>query len=81
MFTERRRAGMEHPASQGRPRPGSRQLALPLTSPGPGQHPPPLPVATLQPRQVWASLGPTEQAQVQRVLLRIVQEVVHERKA
>ena len=72
---------MEHPASQGRPRPGSRQLALPLTPPGPGHHPPSLPVATLRPRRVWASLGQTEQAQLRQVLLRIVQEVVRERTA
>ena len=72
---------MEHPVSQGRPRPGSRQLALPLATPGPGPHSPPLPVAMLRPRQVWASLGPAGRAHIQQVLTRIVREVVRERTA
>ncbi|HSH77869.1 MAG TPA: hypothetical protein VLA19_04965 [Herpetosiphonaceae bacterium] len=54
---------------------------VPLASPGLGYHPPLLPVATVSTRQVWASLGPTEQGQLRQLLLRIVQEVVHERSA
>ncbi len=72
---------MEQPRSQGQPHPRSHQLALPLASPGPGHHPPPLPVATLSTRQVWASLGPSGQGELRQHLLRIVQEVLHERSA
>ena len=72
---------MELPGSSGRPRPRSHQLVLPLAPPGPGSSPPPLPVATVSTRQVWASLEQTRQAQLQQVLLRIVQEVLHERSA
>ncbi len=72
---------MERSRSPVQARPRSDQLALPLASPGPGHHPPPLPVATVSTRQVWASLGLTGQAQLQQVLLRIVREVVRERSA
>ena len=72
---------MESPGSSGRPHPRSHQLVLPLAPPGPGYAPPPLPVATVSPRQVWASLGPTGQGQLRQLLLRIVQEVVRERTA
>ena len=81
VFAERRRAGMEQPGSHVPPRPRSHQLALPLPAPGPGDQAPPLPVATVRTRQVWASLGVTGQAQLQQVLLRIVREVVRERTA
>ncbi len=81
VFVERRRAGMEQPGSQGQPRPRGHQLALPLAPPEPAPRPPPLPAATVSTRQVWASLGPAGQAQLQQVLLRIVREVVRERSA
>ena len=71
---------MELPGSSGRPRPRSHQLVLPLAPPGPG-YAPPLPVATVSPRHVWASLGPSGQGQLRQLLLRIVREVVHERSA
>ncbi len=61
--------------------PRSHQLTLPLAAPMLGSHPPPVPVATVSTRQVWASLGLTGQAQLQAVLLRIVQEVLRERSA
>ncbi len=72
---------MEPPGSSARPHPRSHQLVLPLASPGPGSSPPPLPVATVSPRQVWASLGPAGQRQLRQLLLRIAREVVHERSA
>ena len=79
MFIERRRAGMEQSGPQGQPRPRSHQLALPLAAAG--HHPPPLPVATLSTRQVWASLGRSGQGQLRQLLIRIVQEVVREQSA
>ena len=72
---------MELPGSSGRPRPRSHQLVLPLAPPGPGYAPPPLPVATVSPRHVWGSLGPSGQGQLRQLLLRIVREVVHDRSA
>ena len=69
---------MEQPGSPVQPNPRSHQLALPFAALGPRPHPPPLPVATVSTRQVWASLGLTGQAQLHAVLLRIVQEVLHE---
>ena len=73
---------MEQPESQVPPRPRSHQLALPLAAPGPRHHPPPLPVATVSTRQVWASLRANRAgASSSQVLLRIVQEVVRERSA
>ena len=72
---------MEPPGSSARPHARSHQLALPLALPGPGDSPPPLPVATVSPRHVWASLGPTGQGQLRQLLLRIAREVVHERSA
>ena len=70
---------MEQPESQGQPRPRSRQLALPLAAPG--HHPPPLPVATLSTRQVWASLGADGQGRLRQLLIRVVREVVREQSA
>jgi len=70
---------MKQPESQVQPSPRSHQLALPFAARGPRHHPPPLPVATVSARQVWAGLGLTGQAQLQAVLLRIVQEVLRER--
>lgn len=69
---------MEQPGPPTRPSRRSHQLVLPLAPPGPAHHPPPLPVASVTARQVWASLGPTGQGQLHRLLLRIVREVVHE---
>jgi len=72
---------MEQPGPQVQPKPRSHQLALPFSAPEQRHRPPPLPVATVSTRQVWASLEQTRQAQLQQVLLRIVQEVLHERSA
>ncbi len=81
VFAERRRAVMEQPGSQVQPSPRSHQLALPFAALGPRRPPPPLPVATVSPRHVWASLGPAGQGQLRQLLLRIAREVVHERSA
>ncbi len=70
------RSGRPGPAS-----PRSHQLTLPLAAPMLESHPPPLPVAAVSTRQVWASLGLTGQAQLHAVLLQIVQEVLRERSA
>ncbi len=72
---------MDYPEPQARPRPRSHQLVLPFAASERGHRPPVLPVATLRPRQVWASLGPTGQEQLRRLLVRIVREVAHDRSA
>ncbi|MDP9372140.1 MAG: hypothetical protein M3Q65_06740 [Chloroflexota bacterium] len=72
---------MEQPGPQARPRPRSHQLVLPFATAERGHRPPPLPVATVSTRQVWASLGPTGQEQLHQLLLRIVREVACERSA
>ena len=81
VFAEGRRAVMEQPGSPGQANWRSHQLVLPFPVPEPRRHPPPLPVATVRTRHVWASLGQTGQTQLRQVLLRIVQEVLHERSA
>jgi hypothetical protein len=56
-----------------------RQLALPFTPvalPISGSVPPPL--GAVRPRRVWATLAPTDRAQVQRTWQRICQEVAHD---
>ncbi len=72
---------MEQPGSQVQPNPRSHQLALPFSASELRHRPPPLPVATVSTRQVWASLGQTRQTQFRQVLLRIAQEVLHEHSA
>ncbi len=69
---------MNRPSPPARPLPCSRQLALPLEPPARGHPPPSLAMVSVTTRQVWAGLAPAMQGHLRQIVLRVVQEVVHE---